>query len=82
MFGLGRGPCVACDRHVPKKEVLRVRDRKDLVICRSCYDGWDREGRTCARCKTPVRGSQEIGVFLDRSTLGHADCGANLLHLR
>lgn len=80
MFGLGRGPCAACDRQVPKKEALRVRDRKDLLICQSCYDRWDRGGRTCVQCQTPVRGPQEIGVFLDRYTFGHADCGASLLH--
>jgi hypothetical protein len=77
MFGFGKLPCVVCDRVVPRKEALRLREHKAIVICKRCYDAWDRDGRKCKTCATPVRGTQEMGVFLDdHHGLGHADCGA------
>jgi hypothetical protein len=76
MFGLGKIACVLCDRPVPKKEAFRLRDRNDTAVCAACRERWDREGRTCAACQTAVHGMQDVGVFLDRYTFGHADCGA------
>ncbi|HEV8586002.1 MAG TPA: hypothetical protein VGT02_13630 [Methylomirabilota bacterium] len=51
-------------------------DRLEGFICGACYTAWDRTGRACAECGTPVRGAQEAGIFLERRALGHADCGA------
>jgi hypothetical protein len=79
MFGFGKLPCVLCDRVVSRKEALRLREHKEIVICKRCYDGWDRQGRKCQGCQTSVRGTQEMGVFLDHYGLGHADCGASRL---
>jgi len=79
MFGWGKVTCAICKVQVPRKEALRSRDRKDVSACQTCYEQWDRAGAKCVACQTPVRGAQEVGVFLDRHTLGHADCGAVLL---
>ena len=42
MFGLGKATCVFCDHRVPRKEVFRVRDSKDVAICVVCYEAWER----------------------------------------
>lgn len=76
MFGQSRVTCAICRIQVRRKEALRGYDRKDVAVCRTCYEQWDRAGGTCAGCQTPVRGAQEVGVFLDRRAFGHADCGA------
>ncbi len=79
MFGFGKVPCVVCDRQVSQKDALRLRDRKDTIVCRNCFAQWDRDGRKCGRCESPVRGAQGIGLFSDRYRLGHEDCGAERL---
>jgi len=76
MFGWSKVTCAICKGQVPRKEALRGRDRKDVAICQICYEQWYRAGGKCAGCQTPVRGAQEVGVFPDRSAIGHADCGA------
>lgn len=76
MFGLGKFTCAVCGAHAPEKGALRGRHRKDVGVCKACYDDWERSGRSCADCHAPVRGAQEIGVFPDRHAFGHADCGA------
>ncbi len=76
MFGFGKIACVLCDRPVPRREALRLRDRRDTAVCRVCRERWDREGRKCGACQSVVHGPQDLGVLLDRSTLGHVDCGA------
>lgn len=76
MFGWGKVTCVFCNAQVSRKEALRGKDRKDVAVCEACYEHWYRDGRTCAACQAPVRVSQEVGVFLDRRALGHADCGS------
>lgn len=76
MFGFGKMACVLCDRAVPRRSALRLRDRKDTAVCRACCDRWESEGRKCGVCQSTVHGLQDIGVLLDRYTLGHADCGA------
>jgi hypothetical protein len=76
MFGFGKVTCVFCDHRVPVKEALRGRDSKDVAICAACYERWQRDGRTCAACKTAVQGPQEVGAFFKpRPSFGHADCG-------
>ncbi len=80
MFGFGKVPCVLCDQQSARGQHRRVRDRKGYVVCHGCYEKWDRSGRSCERCGTPVHGGQEVGLFMDgRRALGHADCGASLL---
>jgi hypothetical protein len=76
MFGLGIVTCVVCRSQVPEKQAVRGRHRRNIGVCRPCYDNWERSGRSCADCHSPVRGAQEIGVFPDRQALGHVDCGA------
>jgi hypothetical protein len=76
MFGFGKLPCVVCDRPVPRKQALALRDRKDIGVCKACLERWVREGAMCMRCKSPVVGSQDRGVFLDCYVFGHYDCGA------
>ena len=80
MFGLGKATCVFCDHRVPRKEVLRVRDSKDVAICVGCYESWERAGRMCGACGTVVHGPQQVSAFeKPRRTFGHADCGG--MHL-
>lgn len=79
MFGFGKKTCAFCSAQVPAKQTLRVPDRSTGVVCRACYEQWERAGRTCAQCQTPVRGMQEVGAFFETSSLGHADCGGVML---
>ncbi len=76
MFEWGIVTCAFCNVQVPRKRALRGSDRKDVVICETCYVQWSGAGRKCATCQTLVRDSQEVGVFLDRHAFGHANCGA------
>lgn len=76
MFGWGKVTCVLCNVQGPRKGALRSIDRKDVAVCQACYEHWYRDGRTCVACRTPVRVTQEVGVFLDRHAFGHADCGS------
>lgn len=72
-------PCVVCDHTLSRKEVIALRDRKDIAVCRRCVERWRRDGAICPRCQAPVVGSQGRGIFLDRYVFGHSDCGASLL---
>lgn len=77
MFGFGKATCILCDRRVSRKEAFAVRDYKGFAICRRCVDLWRSNGGTCARCRTPLRGGQEAGIFMEgKRSIGHADCGA------
>ena len=76
MFGWGKATCVFCDRRVPSREILKLRDWKDTAICTSCFEKWEQAGRTCGACGTVVHGPQEVSAFeRPRRTFGHADCG-------
>jgi hypothetical protein len=76
MFGFGKVTCLFCDRRVPAKESLRGRDSKDVAVCVTCYEKWERDGRTCIACRAPVHGPQDFGAFFKpRPSFGHADCG-------
>ena len=84
MFGFGKLPCVICDHLVPRSAAVRIRDHDDLAVCRRCFERWEREGRLCKHCSSPVQGPQDPGIFLNglnvrRYTFGHCDCGASLL---
>jgi hypothetical protein len=68
--------CQICRSTARMRGGFRVPDRLDAFICNACYQAWERAGRTCAECHDPVRGPHEIGAFVDRRVLGHADCGA------
>ena len=77
MFGLGKATCILCDQRIARKEALAVRDRKGFTVCRHCVDRWQANGGTCPQCKSPLRGPQEAGIFLEgKRSFGHADCGA------
>lgn len=75
MFGLGKIPCVLCDRLIAKRGALRLRGRDDIAVCSECREKWQRAGSLCAQCHAPVRGARDTGVLLDRGAFGHADCG-------
>jgi len=76
MFGFGALFCVLCDHRMRKREVLALSGRKDVGVCLACLAKWEQIGALCARCKVPVRGDADFGLFLDRYALGHRDCGA------
>jgi len=76
MFGWGKSTCIFCDRRVPAKDVVRLRDWKGMAICTSCYASWEQAGRKCGACGTVVNGMQEVSAFeKPKRTFGHADCG-------
>lgn len=52
-----------------------AQEARGAYVCGSCYARWEKAGRQCVACATPVRGMQEVGLFADRKGLGHADCG-------
>lgn len=79
MFWSSRVTCGVCTVSVPKAQAKRTLERGFAAVCTTCYERWDRSGRICAKCHTPVRGPQQPGFFADRQGLGHADCGAALL---
>jgi hypothetical protein len=57
-------------------DVLRGHAAKEVVVGKECYEEWDRKGRRCVGCNTPVQPGREVGLFMDRYGFGHADCGA------
>jgi len=75
MFGLGKKICAFCGQPVPAKRALRAPDRTNGFVCRTCYEQWERSGRTCVECRTRVVGMQDVGAFFEQRALGHADCG-------
>lgn len=76
MFGWGKATCVFCDRRVPKTEAMRLRDWKDMAICKTCFASWEQGGRKCGQCGSVVNGRQEVSAFdKPKRTFGHADCG-------
>lgn len=75
MFGLGKKICAFCGQPVPAKQALRAPDRANGFVCRTCYEQWERSGRTCVECRTRVVGVQDVGAFFEQRALGHADCG-------
>lgn len=79
MFGWIKVNCAACHAPAPRNQVVRTRGEPRVAVCRGCYSRWDAAGRVCTACQTPVRGAQEVGIFLERHALGHADCGGALL---
>jgi predicted amidophosphoribosyltransferase len=76
MFGFGKVTCAVCGSPVSEKQALRGKHRREVGACRTCYENWERSGKSCAGCRSPVQGAQELGVVLDRPAFGHADCGA------
>jgi hypothetical protein len=80
MFEFRRVTCFFCDRRVPRKQALRGRESKEVAVCLTCYEKWERDGRTCTACQARVHGPQEIGAFfVPRPSFGHADCGGTRL---
>ncbi len=76
MFSWGKATCVFCDRRASTKEMIRLRDWKDMAICTACYSAWERAGRKCGQCGAVVHGTQKVSAFeKPKRTFGHADCG-------
>lgn len=76
MLGFGSTPCVFCFRRVSPTGAIRSLDRRDLIVCRACYEQWDGAGRRCGQCGKLVQREQHIGVFLKpRGAFGHVECG-------
>ncbi len=75
MFGLGKVTCELCKARVSKREARRGQDARRASVCGGCYAGWEKAGRNCAKCGTRVVGMQDVGIFVEGSGLGHADCG-------
>ena len=75
MLGLGKVTCDLCQERVSKRKARRGQDPRRACVCDSCYAGWEKSGRSCAKCTTRVAGMQDVGIFADPKGLGHSDCG-------
>ncbi|HET7340163.1 MAG TPA: hypothetical protein VFL90_01780 [Methylomirabilota bacterium] len=75
MLGFGKVTCLVCGARVRRRDARRGQDAVGACVCGACWAKWDRSGRPCSACATPVRGMQDIGLFNDRKGLGHVDCG-------
>ncbi len=75
MFGLGKVTCSFCGARVRRRDARRGQDATGACVCGDCYSRWEQSGRKCAACDTSVRGMHDVGLFADKKSLGHADCG-------
>jgi hypothetical protein len=75
MFRLGKVTCAFCKIRVSRREARQAQDGTRACVCGACYAAWEKDGRRCVVCDTAVRGMQDVGLFADRTGLGHADCG-------
>lgn len=75
MFGLGKVTCSCCNSRVRRRQARKGQDAQGAYVCANCYTRWETTGRKCTACATQVRGLQDVGLFVDRRGLGHADCG-------
>jgi hypothetical protein len=75
MLGLGKVTCALCQGRVSRREARRGQDARRACVCGSCYTGWEKSGKSCAKCGTRVAGMQDVGIFVDPHGLGHSDCG-------
>jgi hypothetical protein len=80
LFGRDRLVCIFCQRDTRKEWTVHAADHPDIVICSWCYTKWSAAGAECGECHTPVIGADKVGVFPERHTFGHTDCGA--IHVR
>ncbi len=76
MFRFGKMFCVLCDQWLRKEQARPVINQKEIAVCNTCRENWQRAGGICARCKSPVHVEDDVGIFLDRYALGHLRCGA------
>jgi hypothetical protein len=75
MLGFGRVICLFCGTRVRRRDARRTQTAARAFVCEACWAAWDKAGRKCTACETPVRGMQDVGLFRERKALGHADCG-------
>lgn len=74
-LGVPRRTCAVCGSTASARGGRRARGRRAAFVCGACYARWERDGRPCGACGLPVRGTQEVGAFVEQRRLGHADCG-------
>jgi hypothetical protein len=67
--------CELCNKPFSKKEGKIFKEDGRGGICHICYAQWMTEGAQCAICHQAVRGTQEVGFFPQKKSLGHYDCG-------
>lgn len=80
MLGFLKVTCQLCTARVPRRRAHRGQVGRPAYVCNGCYEQWDNAGRACLGCGTSVHGTQDVGIFVDRKGLGHADCsGVRLL---
>ena len=76
MLGIAKVECLFCGERIRRRDARATKGAVKAFVCNICYAKWDRAGRRCVVCETPVRGMQHVGMFLGGKALGHADCGA------
>ena len=68
--------CRRCGEICPGwKRALRSPVRPRLAVCEGCVRVWQRMGRRCARCWTPILDRMQIGMLVDTRVFVHVDCG-------
>ena len=75
VLGFYRVTCSCCASRVLRRHARKGMNGGNAYVCTSCYARWEQTGRKCTACDAPVRGLQDVGLFVDRKALGHADCG-------
>jgi hypothetical protein len=70
--------CALCNTSFLKKEGKIFMDDGKGGVCRICFEKWVSEGAQCAICHQAVPGSQEVGFFPQKKSLGHYDCGSGM----
>ena len=73
--------CEFCSVGIFSRQALPGRDPGGAAVCRRCYAEWVRQGKLCAGCQGPVVEAQEVGIFVERESFGHEECGGVLLTL-
>lgn len=75
LLGFRKVTCSCCASRVRRRQARRGVDGGNAYVCGGCYSRWEQTGRKCTACDTQVRGLQDVGLFVDKKGLGHADCG-------
>ena len=71
-----RPRCTFCGARVFRRRTLLGRHHAGTGVCRRCYAEWVLDGQLCAGCQRPVVEIDEVGVFIERESFGHEECGA------
>lgn len=70
--------CAVCHQPFSKKEGKIFMEDGKTGVCRACFEKWMTGGSPCAICHQAVHGTQDVGFFSQKKSLGHYDCGSGI----